>query len=58
MPDTDAALEAEFPDVLAALEVAAVELRAAPPADADRIWSLVLASARTRPLPSRRTERT
>lgn len=54
---TDAALAAEFPDLLAALHATAAELHAAlDPADGDRIWSLVLAGAKTRPLPARRTE--
>jgi hypothetical protein len=53
---TDAVLDAEFPDVLGVLRGAAVELHAAvDPADGGRIWSLVLAGARTRPLPARRT---
>jgi len=57
MSDNDAVLAAEFPDVLAALEVAAVELYAVvDPADGDRIWSLVLAGAPTRNLPARRME--
>lgn len=54
---TDAAFAAEFPDVIAALRDAAAELHTVvDPADGDRIWSLVLAGAATRPLPARRTE--
>lgn len=52
MPDlTDAALAAEFPDVLAALDAAAAELHASvDPADGDRIWSLVRAGQPSVPL--------
>jgi hypothetical protein len=48
---TDAALVAEFPDVIAALGDAAAELHAAiDPADGGRIWSLVLAGQSSVPL--------
>ena len=55
MPElTDAALAAEFPEVLAALHSAAAELHAAvDPADGDRIWSRVLAGRPSIPLKPR-----